>query len=895
MADPNKLREEAAGVEEDILQTRIRIEEINRRIVTATEAELTALKRSLENENLRLQVQNESVKAAKEALEAQRKITEAASDSADALDKFIDNSSIARNLSEDLSTRYNSIASKSKELSSLAGENVDQVRSVAAFNNKILEIESVREKLLTAAREGDKEEQVIQSQKLESLSQELNTVISNGIYTDEQLRLMNRILQTQKDVSKEMLVAAGLTEAENEQYKKLIAQTEEWRSKIKAIGDMVSVFLKNPATLLGGMVIGAGFLVDKIGEVNKKLGTSFASMSGFTASAGLMSFFFDDAAETAKQLAANLGDSRKVTFGMQLDTNIIASNLGITGTEAAELVNQFGNLSGRTHEQAMNMIASAEATAKARGVVPNDLMKDLAENTEAFAKFGKNGGANIVAAAAGARQLGLDLKQVTVIADTLLDFESSIEKELELSAMLGKDINLNKARELFYAGDLENATKAVISQLGDKAEFDKMDVFQKKAAAEALGMQLTDLEKMYTNQENVAGASGVVATQYSKISEMSSYIANEWGGGILKGLGGALIAAGQMSPILKDMGINMGGMVKSSFEFIKNMGKAAASKIAGLFGVGGATSVLPTAGTTPSVTAPATPAAGGVGPVDQADKVSKIKAGDLIKGAAALLIVAAALFVAAKAFQEFGSVEWESVGKGLVGLAGLAVIAYALSKVQGDMISGAIAIAILGAALIPFAFALNMMSSVNSEGLIASGIALIAFTGAVFGLGAVLASGVGAIVFGAGVIGLIALGGAMIVLGAGLNMVGTGMSALSSSLPLIVEQISMLSQLNFLPILGLAASLTALAVALSAVATAGVLALPALAGINMMAGGINALFGGGEGGGENKELLDEIKGLRADLTSGKVAVYMDGHRVTAAVAAANSSNPLTLK
>jgi hypothetical protein len=62
-------------------------------------------------------------------------------------------------------------------------------------------------------------------------------------------------------------------------------------------------------------------------------------------------------------------------------------------------------------------------------------------------------------------------------------------------------------------------------------------------------------------------------------------------------------------------------------------------------------------------------------------------------------------------------------------------------------------------------------------------------------------------------------------------------------------------------------------------------------------GTISGLFGGGEGGttggegGEMSALLDEIKGLRADLNSGKVAVYLDGKKVTSTVArVANTSS-----
>jgi len=273
------------------------------------------------------------------------------------------------------------------------------------------------------------------------------------------------------------------------------------------------------------------------------------------------------------------------------------------------------------------------------------------------------------------------------------------------------------------------------------------------------------------------------------------------------------------------------------------------------------------------------------GPSDQANKMSKVNANALIKGAVALLILAAALFVAAKAFQEFAEVTWESVGMGLASLVGLAGIAFLLSKIQGEMIKGALAVAILGLALIPFAYALNLMSAVNGDGLIAAGIALVAFTAAVFGLG-LLMMGPAAIVFGAGILALTALGAALVVFGAGLLMVGNGMSALTGALPSMVEQIAALSTINFLPIFGLAGALMALSVALAAVAISGMLALPALLALGLVAGGAAALMGGGDEGGESAkmdELITEIKALRGDLLAGKIAVNMDGQKVTSGV------------
>ena len=97
-------------------------------------------------------------------------------------------------------------------------------------------------------------------------------------------------------------------------------------------------------------------------------------------------------------------------------------------------------------------------------------------------------------------KLGTNMGTISSIADGLLDFESSITKELELGAMLGRNINLNKARQLAYDGDIEGMTKKTLKQLGGIDEFNRMDVFQKKQTA-ALGVSVSELQKMVTNQE----------------------------------------------------------------------------------------------------------------------------------------------------------------------------------------------------------------------------------------------------------------------------------------------------------------------------------------------------------------------------------------------------------
>jgi hypothetical protein len=89
----------------------------------------------------------------------------------------------------------------------------------------------------------------------------------------------------------------------------------------------------------------------------------------------------------------------------------------------------------------------------------------------------------------------------------------------------------------------------------------------------------------------------------------------------------------------------------------------------------------------------------------------------MLKGAAAILVLSAALFVFAKALQEFDKLEngWESLALAAGGLTILSIAAKAIGSGSQGMIMGAFAIAILGAALIPFAYAMQLMGEATNQ------------------------------------------------------------------------------------------------------------------------------------------------------------------------------------
>ena len=99
------------------------------------------------------------------------------------------------------------------------------------------------------------------------------------------------------------------------------------------------------------------------------------------------------------------------------------------------------------------------------------------------------------------KAMGFELKQLDGLADSFLDFESSITKEMEAQVLTGKDLNLTKAREAALNNDLVGLAKEITSQVGNSQQFLKLNRIQQEAIAGAVGMTRDSLADVLRQQE----------------------------------------------------------------------------------------------------------------------------------------------------------------------------------------------------------------------------------------------------------------------------------------------------------------------------------------------------------------------------------------------------------
>jgi hypothetical protein len=104
-------------------------------------------------------------------------------------------------------------------------------------------------------------------------------------------------------------------------------------------------------------------------------------------------------------------------------------------------------------------------------------------------------------AVVNAKALGVEMDQVEKIANSLLQFESSIENEMAAELLTGKQINLERARLASLNGDIATVAEEIAKQVGTAAQFGKMNVLQQEALAKGVGMEREELAKALTERE----------------------------------------------------------------------------------------------------------------------------------------------------------------------------------------------------------------------------------------------------------------------------------------------------------------------------------------------------------------------------------------------------------
>ena len=438
-----------------------------------------------------------------------------------------------RNLSKDI---LKTVTKSSGKLLNTLGINETTIKQRKEISNQLLaqlSNEKVRNEL-TAEQIQQKEQQIVANNAFSSIEKDLiEDLASENVSLMEKEDVLNALKEKGVDLSKMTATqqekvmefaqkTADKTKSMDENFQRAYKKTVELTSTFDDLIDKVDTFgaVLNSPTLrmkaLQGLIIGAAVslakdLFDAAKEVRQELGLGVgeaAALGAKIVAAEKVTKVLGGRAGEVQNFAAGIakefGNIEEISTGVAMQFAKISATTGITGDAAAKLAKSIQIIQGGSLETSLNMIEIFEATARTAGVMPKLVLEDIANSTETFAKFAKDGGKNIAAAAAQAAKLGLNLDTVAGIAESLLDFESSIERQMEAQVILGRGLNLDKARQLSLSGDLEGLQKEIVKQVGNQAQFEAMLPIQRKALADAIGISTADLAKFVAGEQTSA-------------------------------------------------------------------------------------------------------------------------------------------------------------------------------------------------------------------------------------------------------------------------------------------------------------------------------------------------------------------------------------------------------
>ena len=224
-------------------------------------------------------------------------------------------------------------------------------------------------------------------------------------------------------------------------------------------------------------------------------------------------------AESQMAINKELGTSVMLTDEQLTTMTKLREAAGFTNEELAGIFKLSATTGKEMETITGEVLAQAKISSTRLGVVLNEreVLKDISKVSAATTlSLGKSGEA-IADAVATAKSLGLELSKVEAISGSILQFESSIEDELSAELLIGKELNLDKARQAALNNDLATVAEEIAKQAGTAAEFGKMNRIQQEALAKAVGMNREELAQTLYVQEQLAGVSGEEAKRREQI------------------------------------------------------------------------------------------------------------------------------------------------------------------------------------------------------------------------------------------------------------------------------------------------------------------------------------------------------------------------------------------
>jgi hypothetical protein len=403
------------------------------------------------------------------------------------------------------------------KLANISGQLLDRM------SNKLSDASSKAKEFVTAFEKGEDVSKKVTTE-IQKLARENNRLSFNRIKLESDLSkaqtlnnfqaekkirtalLQNKLASIQIDetiqLNKQILAIAEAEKKITEEKKK---QNSASSIATKLYDDNFKKIIQSFTTLQGivDLLIKAAFNFNKISvDLGKNFGYGAdqadrltSSLASAARASDNVNFTLKNAAEAMNQLNEQTGFVAEYS-AQTLETQILLTKqFGLTAEEAAG-VYKFSVLTGKSTEQINKSMVGAYVAARNQlgvGIPFRATMAEAAKVSGQLAANLRNNPELIVKAVAQAKALGTTLEISKNQAQSLLDFESSIENELRAELLTGQALNLERARAAALMGDQVTLMTELNSQEMTFEKFQNMNVLAQQSFAAAIGLSSDQL------------------------------------------------------------------------------------------------------------------------------------------------------------------------------------------------------------------------------------------------------------------------------------------------------------------------------------------------------------------------------------------------------------------
>lgn len=392
----------------------------------------------------------------------------------------------------------------------------------ADFEQQRKTINTLRERGVDISKDQVKEMlKILDTQEKEYEAQEKSNKAINGA-----MKLTQKVADGIADVAAQVPLIGGMlsgfvTDSFNDFSKILrerlrnqllqsVAFTKAMGQGFKGIIPAVRAFGGALATATGGITLALGLMAalavaalaaftavrDTASELGVSLKASFQLQGTLAKSRLQLIGTGQDASSISGELIEAFGTLEKVTTGNIVQIGKLATKLGASTSDIISIQKQLMDMTGASADSSAELISNIGRLATAEGVGAGNVIADIASNMATFAEFSTMGAQGLAEAAVQAAKVGSSLSNVNAFAEKLIDFETSITNEFEAQVLTGKNLNLEKARELALQGKMGELSQELQAQVGGLGDLQSMNVVEKRAISAAIGVSVADLQKI---------------------------------------------------------------------------------------------------------------------------------------------------------------------------------------------------------------------------------------------------------------------------------------------------------------------------------------------------------------------------------------------------------------